>query len=355
MRGRVAELEGLRPGVVRGDPAAQAAARLVGHALRGSGGTFGFEAITQAGALLEEASPGSLPRILEGVVQLLRGIAWPEPPAGVGSHPWLNAAVGLAPSDAPSLEEAWRRAAGALGISEEELARRLADAFDLDGPEPLHPAAAALRLVPEALMHERRVLPLDEDGRTIRIATADPVDLVTEAEVRRVSGRTPRLVVVPPDRLNAALESVRPSRAGAPAEPAARTEDPARCPVLVVDDDGAARALARAVLERRGFPVTEARSGIEALACFRADPGIRLAVVDLEMAEMGGRELVRRLRAAPGHEHLAIVVLTGTRDPAVEADLIEDGADDYLEKPLDPRLFMARVTATLRRTATGAR
>jgi DNA-binding response OmpR family regulator len=38
----------------------------------------------------------------------------------------------------------------------------------------------------------------------------------------------------------------------------------------------------------------------------------------------------------------------------VEAALIEEGADDYLEKPLDPRLFLARVSATLRRTAAGS-
>lgn len=68
---------------------------------------------------------------------------------------------------------------------------------------------------------------------------------------------------------------------------------------------------------------------------------------------MGGRELVRRLRAAPATRPLAIVVHTGTHDPAVEADLIDDGADEYLDKPLDPRLFLARVSANLRRTGAG--
>ena len=107
-------------------------------------------------------------------------------------------------------------------------------------------------------------------------------------------------------------------------------------------------------LERKGYPVVEAEGGAGALERLAAHPGICLAVVDLEMPDMDGRELVRRLRATQDHAHLAIVVLTGTHDPAVEADLIEAGADDYLVKPLDPRLFLARVTATLRRTGAAA-
>lgn len=349
MRRRVAELEALRAGLAQEDPTARAQARLVGHALRGSGGTFGFPDVTDAGGLLEDAAPESMARILEGVVQLLRGIAWPEPPAEAGTHPWLAAALGLPPVPARTLEEAWGRAADSLGISEDELARRLADAFGLDRPEPLRATHAALRLVPEALVRERRILPLDEDGRSIRVATANPVDLATEADVRRVTGRTPRFVVVPPASLEAALRAA-PRRAGGEPAAAGAGPDPARCPILVVDDDPAARILARAVLERRGYPVLEAKGGAEALERFSAHPEACLAVVDLEMPDVGGRELVQRLRATPGAEHLAIVVLTGTHDPAVEADLIEAGADDYLEKPLDPRLFIARVSATLRRT-----
>ncbi len=61
-----------------------------------------------------------------------------------------------------------------------------------------------------------------------------------------------------------------------------------------------------------------------------------------------------RVRASPEGGRLAIIVLTGAEDPALEADLIEGGADDYLQKPLDPRLFLARVAATLRRAGPGS-
>ncbi|HSW30186.1 MAG TPA: response regulator [Longimicrobiales bacterium] len=353
MRRRMAELEALRGGLAQGDPCARAQARLVGHALRGSGGSFGFPGVTEVGTLLEDAAPGSLARILEGVVQHLRCIAWPEAPAGEGAHPWLAAALGIPPVGAATLEEAWVRAARALGTSQDDVARRLAGAFGLSGPEPLRATAAALRLVPEALLGDRWILPLDEDGRIIRIATANPVDLVTEADVRRVSGRSPHLVVVPPAPLREALGRAAPRRSDPPEALGAMAPAPARCTILVVDDDRGARILARAVLERRGYPVIEAKGGEEALERLAAHPGICLAVVDLEMPDMDGRELVRRLRARQDHARLAIVVLTGTRDPAVEADLIEAGADDYLVKPLDPRLFLARVSGTLRRTGAG--
>ncbi|NJD18822.1 MAG: response regulator [Gemmatimonadetes bacterium] len=355
MRRRVEELEALRPGVAGGDAEARARVRLVGHALRGSGGSYGFGEVTEAGALLEDAPAEGMARILEGAVQILRGIAGKEAAAAAAAHAWLPAAVGLEPNGAGTLEEAWEGTARSLGISQENLAKRVASAFGLSGPEPLHPTTAALRLVPQALAHERRIIPLDEDGTTIRVATANPVDLLTEADLRRVTGRTPALVVAPPGWLDAALDAVSRRPSAGWASPGTQVLVPARCPILVVDDDATSRLLARAVLERGGFPVLEAPGGAQALACLASNPEVRLAVVDLEMPGMDGRELVRRLRADPAGATLAVVVLTSTAAPAVEAALLEHGAADYLGKPLDPRLFMARVTATLRRTGAGGK
>lgn len=352
MRGRVGELEALRSGLAGGSPAALTRARGVGHALRGSGGTFGFPAISDAGAMLEDSPPEALARLVEGTVSILRRTAWPDDPSQQGAYAWLSAAVGLPPRGAATLEEAWDLVGTTLGVAPGELARRVASFYGVRGPEPLRPTSGALRLVPDALLRERSVLPLDEDGRAIRIATSDPVDLTTEAEIRRVTGRNPVFVVVPPGDLRAAL-----ARAPAPRGPGAgavrawgTAPAPRLCTILVVDDDPAARMLARAVLERKEYRVVEAADGAEALELVSEQPGITLALVDLQMPGMGGRELVRLLRASSGAERLSIIVLTGTEDPTTEADLIEDGADDYLQKPLDPRLFLARVAATLRRS-----
>ncbi len=49
---------------------------------------------------------------------------------------------------------------------------------------------------------------------------------------------------------------------------------------------------------------------------------------------------------------LPVIVLTGTTDPDAELTLMEEGADDYIRKPFDPRRFMIRVKAALRRVGS---
>lgn len=354
MRRRIAELEALRPGLTRGDSEARAAARSIGHALRGSGGSFGFPQVTGAGAALEDAEAGGFARAYEGALHVLRGVAWPEAPDE--AHAWLPRVVGLDPFPSATPAEAWARSAAHLGVTEEALAARVAEALGLEGPRPLRPTPGALRLVPPYVLRERLVVPLQEDGSEIMVATSNPLDLATDEELRRLTGRTPAFVVVPPGALAAALAAL--GVTWGPSALGERSEAPSAAgggeTILVVDDDPGARMVARAVLERKGFEVLEAGDGLEGLARFVGRADVALAVVDLEMPGMGGRELVGRLRASPGGDALAIVILTGSDDPATEADLMEGGADDYLQKPLDPRLFMARVSATLRR-ARGAR
>jgi DNA-binding response OmpR family regulator len=72
-------------------------------------------------------------------------------------------------------------------------------------------------------------------------------------------------------------------------------------------------------------------------------------VADLNMPEMDGLELLWEMRADPDLSHIPVIVLTGETDEILETKLIEEGADDYVCKPLDPRLFLARVGATIRR------
>jgi DNA-binding response OmpR family regulator len=118
--------------------------------------------------------------------------------------------------------------------------------------------------------------------------------------------------------------------------------------VLVVDDEGASRLLARSVLEKRGYAVVEAGHGAEALERLR-DQAVALVVADLNMPEMDGLELLWEMRAADELAEIPVIVLTAETDGVLEAKLIEEGADDYVCKPLDPRLFLARVGATIRR------
>jgi two-component system, OmpR family, response regulator QseB len=81
------------------------------------------------------------------------------------------------------------------------------------------------------------------------------------------------------------------------------------------------------------------------------DSGYSLVTLDLNMPRMDGLDVLRQMRAAAGTSGVPIVVLTSTEGTEVEVNLMNEGADDYLRKPLDPARFVARVRAVLRRSA----
>jgi type II secretory ATPase GspE/PulE/Tfp pilus assembly ATPase PilB-like protein/ActR/RegA family two-component response regulator len=118
---------------------------------------------------------------------------------------------------------------------------------------------------------------------------------------------------------------------------------------LLVDDDGVVRTLARAVLEKQGFEVAEASDGESALQRLAEGTPADVVVLDLDMPRLGGRDVLRRLRAEVATAGLPVVVLTGSESEGLEVELMEEGADDYVRKPIDPPRFVARVRAALRR------
>ena len=121
--------------------------------------------------------------------------------------------------------------------------------------------------------------------------------------------------------------------------------------VLVVEDDAICRKVARQQLIKNGFNAAECTSGEEALARLKVDDRIGLVVLDLGLPGIQGDELLARLRQSPATATLPIIVLTGSADPDLEVRLMEEGADDYIRKPLEPRRFITRVRAALRRAA----
>jgi DNA-binding response OmpR family regulator len=120
--------------------------------------------------------------------------------------------------------------------------------------------------------------------------------------------------------------------------------------VLLVDDEQAITANLAPFLERSGFSVTVATDGQEALdqvSSFR--PG--LIVLDVLMPRMDGRELLRRLRQAD--DWTPVILLTQVGESTERAMALEEGADDYLNKPFDPHELVARIRAVLRRARPG--
>jgi type II secretory ATPase GspE/PulE/Tfp pilus assembly ATPase PilB-like protein/ActR/RegA family two-component response regulator len=119
--------------------------------------------------------------------------------------------------------------------------------------------------------------------------------------------------------------------------------------ILLVDDDKVSRTIARNVLAKNGFRVAEAEDGVAALAMLGGSSEIALMVLDVDMPVMGGREVLAKVRKSVATAGLPVLVLTGTKSQAAEAQLMEEGADDYIRKPLNPARFVARVKAALRR------
>jgi two-component system phosphate regulon response regulator OmpR len=123
-------------------------------------------------------------------------------------------------------------------------------------------------------------------------------------------------------------------------------EDPAH--ILVVDDDARLRALLQRFLTEQGFRVSTAENAATARAAL-ADMAFDLLVLDVMMPGESGLELTAALRAE-GQE-VPILMLTARGAPDDRIAGLEQGVDDYLAKPFDPRELALRMRTILRRTA----
>ncbi|MES1262215.1 MAG: chemotaxis protein CheB [Acidobacteriota bacterium] len=115
--------------------------------------------------------------------------------------------------------------------------------------------------------------------------------------------------------------------------------------ILLVEDEEAVRRLARLVLEQRGYKVTEACNGLEALAFCKAHEGrIDLLLTDAMMPEMGGRELAAG--AFPFRPDLKVVFMSGHTHDVVLKEGIEKGIA-FLQKPFTAAGLAQKVRDTL--------
>jgi two-component system KDP operon response regulator KdpE len=117
--------------------------------------------------------------------------------------------------------------------------------------------------------------------------------------------------------------------------------------VLVVDDEAPLREFVRRNLEVRGYRVSTASNGLEALASFQVYP-FDLVILDLMMPHVDGLETTRRIREK---SLVPIVILTALGEEQDKVRAFELGADDYLTKPFGVEELLARVRAVLRRAA----
>ncbi len=116
--------------------------------------------------------------------------------------------------------------------------------------------------------------------------------------------------------------------------------------ILAVDDNEDNRLMLSRRLVRLGHQVTVAEDGHRALEALRTG-SFDVMLLDIQMPELNGYEVLERLKADPLLRDIPVIVLSASDDTESVARCIEMGAEDYLPKPFDPVLLQARIGASL--------
>jgi diguanylate cyclase (GGDEF)-like protein/PAS domain S-box-containing protein len=121
--------------------------------------------------------------------------------------------------------------------------------------------------------------------------------------------------------------------------------------ILLVDDDPTIRLVIRAALESAGMAVTDAATGEEALQCFQQETP-DLILLDIVMPGMDGFTTCAALRGMAGGSRIPILIMTGLDDAESIAKAYEQGATDFIAKPLNAVILSHRVRYMLRGSRT---
>jgi two-component system KDP operon response regulator KdpE len=119
--------------------------------------------------------------------------------------------------------------------------------------------------------------------------------------------------------------------------------------VLVVDDDRQLQRAIRIGLSARGYSVATTASGKQALDLLAGDE-FDLVLLDLGLPDLGGDEVIRRLRT---WSQVPVIVLSVRDAQEDKIAALDAGADDYVTKPFATDELLARLRAVLRRTSAG--
>ena len=118
--------------------------------------------------------------------------------------------------------------------------------------------------------------------------------------------------------------------------------------VLIADDEPDILEILKYNLVNEGYQVFTAKDGDEAIEkakIFHPD----LVVLDIMMPRKTGVQVCEILRTQPAFKNTLIIFLTALNDESTQIRGLETGADDYVSKPISPRVFLSRVNALFRR------
>ena len=112
---------------------------------------------------------------------------------------------------------------------------------------------------------------------------------------------------------------------------------------MVIDDSRAMRRILKTALSEQGFDVVEAENGREAIRALRESGGLDLALIDWNMPEMTGIELVELLRADTGFTSMRLMMVTTETEPEQVERALVAGADEYLMKPFTTETLVLKL------------
>jgi two-component system, OmpR family, alkaline phosphatase synthesis response regulator PhoP len=123
--------------------------------------------------------------------------------------------------------------------------------------------------------------------------------------------------------------------------------------ILLVDDEPDILEFLSYNLKKEGYTVSTAANGKEAIEIAKKNiPD--LIILDVMMPDMDGIETCREIRALPGLKDVMIAFLTARSEDYSQIAGFEVGADDYINKPIKPRVLISRIAALLRRGKAGS-
>lgn len=122
--------------------------------------------------------------------------------------------------------------------------------------------------------------------------------------------------------------------------------------ILLVDDEPDIVEFLGYNLKKEGFEILTANNGKDAIEIARKEIP-HLIVLDVMMPDMDGIETCREIREQKGLQEVIIAFLTARSEDYTQIAGFEVGADDYITKPIKPRVFISRIKALLRRLQSG--
>jgi two-component system chemotaxis response regulator CheY len=112
---------------------------------------------------------------------------------------------------------------------------------------------------------------------------------------------------------------------------------------LVVDDSRTVRIIVGNILRALGIEVVEAGNGLEALEQIRRHPEVSLMLLDWNMPEMNGFDLLRAVRAQRAFDDLRILMVTSESQSDQVVKALRAGANEYLMKPFNKEVLVAKL------------